>query len=210
MQITKGVILTKTGSRNRGETEAKISAAATELLAREGFNSLGINKIAAAAGVDKQLIYRYFGGLEGIIEHIAQNLKLWFGDEPTPKKYETYAEMTSALLGQYVQTLRREKMLRHILLWELSDDSEALKTLEQSRSMMFGKWFMQMKGELESPSDVDAPAINALLLAAMHYIAIRADTLGQFAGMEIKTEADWVRIQNAANAIIAQMYRDKK
>lgn len=202
--------MAKTTTRNRGDTEAKIIAAATELLANEGFNSLGINKIAAAAGVDKQLIYRYFGGIEGIIEHIAKDLKLWFGDEPKPKKYKNYADMTSALLGQYVATLRREKMLRHILLWELSDDSEALKTLEQSRSMMFGKWFMQMKGELESPPDVDAPAINALLLAAMHYLAIRADTLGRFAGVELKTEADWQRVQTAATAIIENMYKDKK
>jgi AcrR family transcriptional regulator len=202
--------MAKAATRNRGDTEAKIIAAATELLANEGFNSLGINKIAAAAGVDKQLIYRYFGGLEGIIEHIAKDLKLWFGDESKPKKYKTYAEMNAALLGQYSQTLRREKMLRHILLWELSDNSDALKTLEQSRSIMFGKWFMQMKGELESPPDVDAPAINALLLAAMHYLAMRADTLGRFAGVELKTDAGWQRIESAATAIINQMYEDKK
>jgi len=202
--------MAKPASRNRSDTEARIVAAATELLANEGFHALGINKIAAAAGVDKQLIYRYFGGLDGIIEHIAKDLKLWFGEEPKPQKYKNYAEMTSALLGHYVQTLRRDKMLRHILLWELSDDSDALKTLEQSRSAMFGKWFMQMKGDLESPPEVDAPAINALLLAAMHYLAMRADTLGRFAGMELKTEADWQRVQKAANSIISQMCKDTK
>ncbi len=100
-------------------------------------------------------------------------------------------------------------MLKHILLWELSDDSTALKTLEQSRSMMFGKWFMQMKGELESPPGVDAPAVNALLLAAMHYLAIRADTLGRFAGVELKTEADWQRILEASHSIIERMYGEK-
>jgi AcrR family transcriptional regulator len=199
-----------TAIRNRANTEAKIIKAATELLANEGFQALGINKIAAAAGVDKKLIYSYFGGMEGVIEHIANDLKLWFGSEPKPKEFINYAEMTSELLGQYLKTLREEKMLRHILLWELSDNSDSLKTLEQSRSIMFGKWFMQMKGELESPSEVDAPAINAILLAAMHYLTIRADTLGRFAGLDLKTEADWQRVQNAASSIIHEIYKDKK
>ncbi len=202
--------MAKTQTRNRGDTEKKIVQAAINLLAEEGFAALGVNKIAAAAGVDKQLIYRYFGGTEGLIEHIAQDLTLWFGSQPVPQKYPDYAEMTGALLEQYTQTLRRDKMLRHLLLWELSDNSDALKTLEKSRSLMFGQWFMQMKGDLEPPADVDAPAINALLLAAMHYLAIRADTLGCFAGIPLETPADWQRVQNAAQSLIQSVYKKER
>jgi AcrR family transcriptional regulator len=199
----------KVKTRNKAETKIKIIQATIDLLAKGGFTALGINKIAAEADIDKQLIYRYFGGIDGIIEHIAEDLGLWIGDQPKQKNYKNYAEMSQSLLAQYVQTLRKEKILKRIILWELSEDSDLMKKLEQSRSIVFAKWVAEMKRDLEPPDNVDAPAMNAILLAAMHYFAIRSDTLGRFAGIEMKTEADWQRIEKAANFIIEQIYKEK-
>jgi len=42
------------------------------LLAKNGFESLGINNIAREAGVDKVLIYRYFGGLPQLFRAFAE------------------------------------------------------------------------------------------------------------------------------------------
>ena len=38
-------------------------------MTEKGFASVGVNAIASAAGVDKQLIYYYFGGLDGLINN---------------------------------------------------------------------------------------------------------------------------------------------
>jgi AcrR family transcriptional regulator len=61
-------------TRNRARTEAAILAAAEMLLAERGFTAFGVNAIARAAGCDKQLIYRYFGGLDGLAEAIGRKL----------------------------------------------------------------------------------------------------------------------------------------
>jgi hypothetical protein len=44
---------------------------AVRLLADKGFPGLGVNSLAAAAGVDKQLIYYHFGGLEGVVRELS-------------------------------------------------------------------------------------------------------------------------------------------
>ncbi|RJF88756.1 TetR/AcrR family transcriptional regulator [Oleomonas cavernae] len=53
------------GPRDRAATQARLVAAAGNVLARDGFAALGVNRIAVEAGCDKVLIYRYFGGWKG-------------------------------------------------------------------------------------------------------------------------------------------------
>ena len=50
-------------ARDREATKARILGAVGVVLARDGFGAVGVNAIAKEAGVDKVLIYRYFGGL---------------------------------------------------------------------------------------------------------------------------------------------------
>jgi hypothetical protein len=54
-------------SRDRAATEERILAAVGQVLARDGFGAIGVNAIAREAGVDKVLIYRYFGGLPELL-----------------------------------------------------------------------------------------------------------------------------------------------
>jgi AcrR family transcriptional regulator len=66
-------------ARDRRETERKLIEAAGRLMAREGFARLGVNAVAAEAGVDKVLIYRYFDGLPGLIRAYARQGDFWPG-----------------------------------------------------------------------------------------------------------------------------------
>lgn len=58
--------------RNRAATEARLLAAAKEHLELHGFMHFGINTVAARAGADKVLIYRYFGGQQGLLKALGQ------------------------------------------------------------------------------------------------------------------------------------------
>ena len=53
--------------KNREKTEEKILEAVGSIVESEGFEKLGINTIALKANVSKMLIYRYFGGLKGLL-----------------------------------------------------------------------------------------------------------------------------------------------
>ena len=52
-------------ARDRERTKARIVDAVCGLLTRSGFRAVGVNAVAEAAGVDKVLIYRYFGEATG-------------------------------------------------------------------------------------------------------------------------------------------------
>ena len=46
--------------KNKELTKRKLFAAVGEILKSEGYNGLGVNRVAKQAGVNKKLIYRYF------------------------------------------------------------------------------------------------------------------------------------------------------
>ena len=68
--------------RDRPATEAGIVAAAERLLLAQGWTGLNVQTLAAEAGVDRKLIYRYFEGVEGVVERLAGRLDLWLGQDP--------------------------------------------------------------------------------------------------------------------------------
>ncbi|MUM78904.1 TetR family transcriptional regulator [Pseudodesulfovibrio sp. F-1] len=63
--------------RNREITQQKLIGAVGKVLAESGFRHLGINQVAREAGVDKKLIYRYFGGLPGLLAAYGDTAHFW-------------------------------------------------------------------------------------------------------------------------------------
>jgi AcrR family transcriptional regulator len=196
-----------TRARDREATEARLVEALEKVLSRDGFRGLGVNAVAREAGVDKVLIYRYFGDLDGLIEAFGRRLDLWVGKASTaPASAEGYAARIQRLLRDYLASLRQNPSLRQILAWELVDSSPILRKLDASRSRAVGSWFEQVRGDRVAPAEADAPAVNALLLAGMHYLALREQSIGSFAGMDLRTPATWQRLERAAEQILSRAY----
>lgn len=59
---------TKLMQRSRIDTENRLIAAVGQLIALNGLHEIGINRIASHSGINKILIYRYFGGLDGLLQ----------------------------------------------------------------------------------------------------------------------------------------------
>lgn len=58
----------KTQVRNKENTKQLFLDAVGELLRTRGFSALKVNDIAATAGLDKKLIYKYFGGRDQLLD----------------------------------------------------------------------------------------------------------------------------------------------
>jgi AcrR family transcriptional regulator len=194
-------------SQDGGDTTQLILDAAVRLLAEKGFTGLGVNALANAAGVDKQLIYYHFGGLDGVVRQLGHRLDLWLGTPLVPRTGERYGDAVSRLLLEYAEALRRNPLVRRLLAWELVEPSDALKELEAARSAAMADWVAELRAAAEpAPEGVDAPAINALLLAGLHYLALREESLGTFAGMDIASRTGRARISEAVRLITARTY----
>jgi len=73
-------------------------------------------------------------------------------------------------------------------------------------------WMTRVKGDLKAPEGIDAPAINALLLAGVHHLVLREASIGRFAGLDLADATGWSRVRAAARGLIFLAYptRDKR
>ena len=197
-------------THNRARTEAAILTAAREVLAEDGFQGLGVNAVARRAGCDKQLIYRYFGGIEGLVDAIGQGLADWVTDglrsNPGLAPPLTYAELMVRLITGFLAAFRANPLVQSIAAWELSERSDLVSRLAAARGAALSRWIMQVRGPLSPPQGVDAAAVNAIVIAGVQHIVLSAATSGGFAGIALRDEDAWARIENAAVEIVRRVY----
>lgn len=196
--------------RNRDETRAAILRAAQELLAEEGFSSFGVNALARRSGFDKQLIYRYFGGLDGLIDALGEALAGWVATRMDPILASDpgpgYGDLIEAVLFAYLDALRADSLMQRLVAWELSDPSPQVSRLADQRAQGLGALVARLRGDRMPPPGVDAPAVNAVLIAAVQHLVLAGATAGRFTGMPLATEADWDRAKATLGRLIRAVY----
>jgi AcrR family transcriptional regulator len=63
--------------KNKENTKRKLLDAVGDIIRVEGFNGLGVNKVAKSAAVSKILIYRYFGGFNQLVRTYVLEKDFW-------------------------------------------------------------------------------------------------------------------------------------
>ena len=195
--------------RDRAATELALRSAARAVLEREGFQAFGINAVAREAQCDKQLIYRYFGGLEGLLDAVGQDLsrdleqRFAALSQDPPQTYRVFAERL--VLG-YLATLRVDPLLQKLLVWEIAAPSPALSRLTAARSRGLSAFVAVARGTLLPPAGCDAPALNALLLAAVQHLCLAATATGHFSGLDLSSDAAWSRIEAGLATLLDALY----
>lgn len=198
--------------RDRDETERRILEAAMTVLAEGGHQEFGINAIARRAACDKQLIYRYFGGLEGLAQAIGARLAERLAERLTPFSVgappETYGALMRLLIVALLDLLRADSVMQKIIAWEVSGSSPLAARMVAERSRLLAAWMHALRGSLKPPENVDAPAINAVLIASTQHLVLSRSANGVFAGMPLKDDADWARVRAALTSIVRSVYGD--
>ncbi|WP_064683529.1 TetR/AcrR family transcriptional regulator [Rhizobium bangladeshense] len=196
--------------RDRGATERAILTAAKGLLAEEGFQNFGINAVARRAGCDKQLIYRYYGGLDGLVEAIGADLGTWVRDR-IPEDAGgmfllTYGDLMERLALLLLDALKNDPLMRRILAWEISENTEQVRRLSEARSKALALWLDRMRGSLAPPKGVDSAAVNAVVIAAIQHLVLAGAAGGQCAGLSLKTSKDWEKAATALKRLVRGVY----
>ncbi len=192
--------------RNRDETRAAILAAAQALLADEGFSGFGINALARRSGFDKQLIYRYFGGLDGLVDALGEALAGWVSAHLAPvlagQIGPGYGDMVEAVMLAYLDALRADSLMQKLVAWELSDPSAQVRRLSDQRARAMGELVARLRGERQPAPGLDAAALNAILIAAIQHLVLAGATSGRFSGLPLASDADWDRARAMLSRIV--------
>tara|TARA_B100000614_G_scaffold114251_1_gene102662 strand:- start:132 stop:761 length:630 start_codon:yes stop_codon:yes gene_type:complete len=192
--------------RDKMITSRRLIAAVGSLLAREGFKGVGVNAVAREAGVDKKLIYRYFGGLPGLIGAFGKEGDFWpsllelaggdlqaFGRMPLEDRL-------SAFSRNFIAALRRRPLTVAIMAWEVVEANELTRELEAVREERIMDFF-RMFFVSELP-DEDRQAGIMIVGAGVNYLLIRSGHIDIYGGIGLVTDDDWDRIAAGIDRLI--------
>jgi AcrR family transcriptional regulator len=193
-------------TRDKETTRLRLLDAVGALLAREGFGALGVNAVAREAGVDKVLIYRYFGGMDDLLVAFGQSGDFWpsiaevLGDDPSELMELPLGERWAMGLSRYAQALRRRPVTKEILAWEQIEQNEITQILQQTRE----QWFEELMTHFpEDPDATDADLVTTILVivGAIHYFIVRSRLQPDFSGVDIDTKAGWKHLDEVISTI---------
>jgi AcrR family transcriptional regulator len=191
--------------RSRPATEALIVEAGERILLRDGFPGLNVQTLAAEAGCDRKLVYRYFDGADGVVERIAAraHAELVRSLQAAPfGGAESLRAFARESLSAWLGALRASPLTLRLMAWALVEASPRLNRIEADRSAVLQAWMRERRPRLRLPPTGDAVAINAVLLAAVQHLALSGGARPGVGGVALDA-AGWARIEAALDALLA-------
>lgn len=192
-------------SRNPAAVRARVLAALSAMILRDGLSRVGVNALAREAGCDKVLIYRYFGDLEGVYQEFAEGHDFWWTVDELVRDIDparlSRTRALQILMRRHAEAIRNRPTTLAILASELTERSSLVLALEEVRERRALELMAWIDQRFELPS-VDLPAISMLLGVAMNYLAVRARDVKVMSGVAIGAAADWERIFAAVDTLI--------
>lgn len=193
-------------ARDREATRERILQAVGAVLARDGFGQLGVNAIAREAGVDKVLIYRYFGGLPELLTAWGDSGQFWprvqdlLGDDPAAFLALPVAERYARFFEHFIDELRARPLTLEIMVAEMTERNELTAILETERE----QWGEEAARTLGGPELQARPwmqGLTLLLVGGVQYLTLRSRKIRIFGGVNIQSDAGWHALKASVRAM---------
>ena len=211
-ELKKNRKTTSGAIRDKSRTMAKMVNAVGKLLEKKGYSGLDATSIAKIAGVDKKLVWTYFGGLDNLVEEYISQRDFWksISNEEIKKITETPDLINkndiNKILQSQLETLLEDKILQKIIHWELGENSEILRKIADKREEMGENLFSIIDKQFEN-TNIDIRANLALLIGGIYYLTLHAKNNGSlFCGIDLNQKEGKERISLAINNIIEKSY----
>ena len=189
----------------RENTERLILQALEAQILETGMGGVGINAIAKRAGVSKELIYRYFDGMPGLMLAWMQEQDFWTRNPGLLAEDEssqrTPAELVLSMLRAQIDALGGNETLREVRRWELIERNEVSAPLAERRERAARGFIDRLDG---LAPNLDMPATVSVMLAGVLYLMLRAKTESHFLGVPLRTPEGWERISAALEHLVAR------
>lgn len=193
--------------------EKRLLIAVSQIIENEGFNKIGVNKIAKQAKCDKVLIYRYFGGLEGLLSTWAKENDFYtlayhaYSARVTKvESSEDIIELTQSILLEQLNFLRTNKLMQELLAWELSGNS-TFRSIQDEREKNGFKLQEALEEKLGKESKVSRMFIT-ILIASINYIVLATRQYRLFNGIDFSNQESWELCKQAINEYIRVLFKN--
>ncbi len=189
--------------RNRAKTTERIVNALEEVITERGLEGIGINRIAERAGVSKVLIYRYFGGLEGLMEYYVKMGKLFpilppaVLDQIRPLHESDLARVWYRQVIQTFRFFRTFKAAREVLKATMIENDVTADVTSRAQD----EEMTRLVKQLSFVDGADSEAVSAVIIGAMAHLTLLAQNNRTMIGIDLRSEEGWQRIENAIKTI---------
>ena len=195
--------------RNRQMTMERILRAMGDVMAERGTEKAGINAVAERAGVNKVLIYRYFGGWNGLLEAYVQRgfflsmfNEKYLDSVPDNLTPEARSKAWSDYTIQFMNEFRARKASQELIRWEMSNgETELARRLADFRDQSY----KNMVSKLAPNADFDPIAINSLMTAAVTNLVLTSTQRDHIGDIDLRSDAGWERLEKAIRRIYSSL-----
>ena len=195
------------GRLKREATEAELIDAFGRVVRRNGLRSVGVNEVVKEAGVGKALLYRYFGGLPGLVRAWGEKNRIW----PEPSDLTQLADALDAVsvteqlkrvVVRNANSHRNDPVRVELLADEMMTQtpiSDALSEIRQQLGQQHAAIFTRNR-QIQ-----DHHMLLVVLMAATSYLAMRALKSPRFMGENLAAEETWQRLMGEIETIIERV-----
>ncbi|WP_276704027.1 TetR/AcrR family transcriptional regulator [Chryseobacterium sp.] len=199
--------------RDKERTKVKMIQAVGKVLLKKGYTGLNASSIAKEAGIDKSLVWTYFGSLDKLVEEYIAQRDFWkYKAADSINNMLTFkdgikAEYMSCLLQFQFQSLLDDEILQRIMLWGISEKKDFLRHISDERELIGEEVFKIVDPQFKD-SNIDIRGILAILVAGIYYLVLHGKTNGSlFCGIDLNTADGEDRIKESISQIISMAYK---
>lgn len=201
--------------RNRERSKEKFLDAVGKILRTKGHTALKITNIAATAGVDKKMIYTYFGGINGLIDDYIRSQDYWSKmtieevEKIKPRLDDGGKTFMEEMLPSQYDYVYKNKEAQKLLLWRLSESRKSLKKLTDSQEENGEYIFKLMIDSYFDDRSEDFRAILAIMVSGLYYLNMYAEMNGSiFCGIDVNSLKGRDKIKSGVSFLLKQSYEN--
>ena len=191
--------------RDSEKTKQKILAGLERLITSKGFTGVGVNAVAREAGVDKVLIYRYFGSMEGLLQAFADNKDFFprMADvfdgipEGTPLH-----EIATRMILEHIRVFQSSPLAQELVCWELTEQNPL--------TIMFGR--EMEKRELTALAergivlDEDVVTLSVVVLCGLEYLVLRGRNNNPMMKLDYSVPETRKKVERVVSAVMKAFF----
>lgn len=176
-------------------TKERLLETVSKVIEKDGFTKIGINHIARQAQCDKVLIYRYFGGLDGLLAAWAKQYDFYsfayseFINQIEQAETSSLGKIIKTVLLKQLEYLKDNQLMQELYVWELSGNS-SFHTIQEEREKNGHKLQLELEKRLNS-NCLDCNFYITIIIAAINYIILFTRQYNMFNGIDFSKPEAW-------------------
>jgi AcrR family transcriptional regulator len=193
------------GKLKREATEALLIEAFGRVVQRSGLRNVGVNEVVKEAGVGKALLYRYFGGLPGLVAAWGQQTRLWplLADlaplSSNARGSSAPGDHLKRIVVRNANVHRADPLRIEMLADELMTPTAISGALSEIRQQLGRDHAAIFAG---NAAFRDHHMLMVVMMAAASYLAMRAVKAPRFMGEDLANQVTWARVMQEIESII--------